>query len=68
MSWVPFTHMKRRYCLWCCIPGSVEKFEFVVFVFQKKPKIMGKDHSINDVNKHSTSTETLFFEKVGTKC
>lgn len=29
---------------------------------------MGKDHGINDVSKHSTSTETLFFEKVGTEC
>uniref|UniRef100_A0A671TWC1 SIN3 transcription regulator family member Ab n=1 Tax=Sparus aurata TaxID=8175 RepID=A0A671TWC1_SPAAU len=30
----------------------------------KKPKIMGKDHSMSEVGKHSTSTETMFFEKV----
>ncbi|XP_053277109.1 paired amphipathic helix protein Sin3a isoform X2 [Pleuronectes platessa] len=30
---------------------------------KKKPKIMGKDHS-SEVSKHSTSTETMFFEKV----
>lgn len=37
-------------------------------IFQKKPKIMGKEHNMNDVSKHSTSTETLFFEKVSTEC
>ncbi|XP_065808778.1 paired amphipathic helix protein Sin3a-like isoform X5 [Labrus bergylta] len=31
---------------------------------KKKPKIMGKDHGLTDVSKHSTSTETMFFEKV----
>ncbi|CAN9506629.1 unnamed protein product [Ophioblennius macclurei] len=31
---------------------------------KKKPKIMGKDHSMAEVGKHSTSTETMFFEKV----
>ncbi|XP_060923907.1 paired amphipathic helix protein Sin3a-like [Limanda limanda] len=31
---------------------------------KKKPKIMGKDHSMSEVSKHSTSTETMFFEKV----
>uniref|UniRef100_A0A672JIP9 SIN3 transcription regulator family member Ab n=1 Tax=Salarias fasciatus TaxID=181472 RepID=A0A672JIP9_SALFA len=31
---------------------------------KKKPKIMGKDHSLAEVGKHSTSTETMFFEKV----
>uniref|UniRef100_A0A671TY26 Paired amphipathic helix protein Sin3a n=1 Tax=Sparus aurata TaxID=8175 RepID=A0A671TY26_SPAAU len=31
---------------------------------KKKPKIMGKDHSMSEVGKHSTSTETMFFEKV----
>uniref|UniRef100_A0A3P8VX01 Paired amphipathic helix protein Sin3a n=1 Tax=Cynoglossus semilaevis TaxID=244447 RepID=A0A3P8VX01_CYNSE len=31
---------------------------------KKKPKIMGKDHSLTEVSKHSTSTETMFFEKV----
>uniref|UniRef100_A0A8D3ABU0 SIN3 transcription regulator family member Ab n=1 Tax=Scophthalmus maximus TaxID=52904 RepID=A0A8D3ABU0_SCOMX len=31
---------------------------------KKKPKIMGKDHSMTEVSKHSTSTETMFFEKV----
>uniref|UniRef100_A0AAQ6AF94 Paired amphipathic helix protein Sin3a n=1 Tax=Amphiprion ocellaris TaxID=80972 RepID=A0AAQ6AF94_AMPOC len=31
---------------------------------KKKPKIMGKDHGLGDVGKHSTSTETMFFEKV----
>uniref|UniRef100_A0AAX7VMK4 Paired amphipathic helix protein Sin3a n=1 Tax=Astatotilapia calliptera TaxID=8154 RepID=A0AAX7VMK4_ASTCA len=30
----------------------------------KKPKITGKDHGMSDVSKHSTSTETMFFEKV----
>ena len=33
-------------------------------LLQKKPKIMGKDHSMSEVSKHSTSTETMFFEKV----
>ncbi|XP_068170907.1 paired amphipathic helix protein Sin3a-like [Antennarius striatus] len=33
-------------------------------VVKKKPKIMGKDYSISEVSKHSTSTETMFFEKV----
>lgn len=27
---------------------------------------MGKEHNVNDVSKLSTSTETLFFEKVST--
>uniref|UniRef100_A0A4W6ESG4 SIN3 transcription regulator family member Ab n=1 Tax=Lates calcarifer TaxID=8187 RepID=A0A4W6ESG4_LATCA len=31
---------------------------------KKKPKIMGKDHGMTEVGKHSTSTETMFFEKV----
>uniref|UniRef100_A0A673CTW3 Paired amphipathic helix protein Sin3a n=1 Tax=Sphaeramia orbicularis TaxID=375764 RepID=A0A673CTW3_9TELE len=31
---------------------------------KKKPKILGKDHGMTEVSKHSTSTETLFFEKV----
>ncbi|XP_073320341.1 paired amphipathic helix protein Sin3a-like [Pagrus major] len=31
---------------------------------KKKPKIMGKDHGMGEVSKHSTSTETMFFEKV----
>ncbi|KAJ0056818.1 hypothetical protein NL108_018215, partial [Boleophthalmus pectinirostris] len=31
---------------------------------KKKPKIMGKDHGIGEIGKHSTSTETMFFEKV----
>ncbi|KAL3993300.1 U3 small nucleolar RNA-associated protein 6 [Sarotherodon galilaeus] len=31
---------------------------------KKKPKITGKDHGMSDVSKHSTSTETMFFEKV----
>ncbi|XP_076011679.1 paired amphipathic helix protein Sin3a-like isoform X2 [Genypterus blacodes] len=31
---------------------------------KKKPKMMGKDHAMAEVSKHSTSTETLFFEKV----
>ncbi|XP_068433700.1 paired amphipathic helix protein Sin3a-like [Clinocottus analis] len=31
---------------------------------KKKPKILGKDHSMPEVGKHSTSTETMFFEKV----
>ncbi|XP_072320597.1 paired amphipathic helix protein Sin3a-like isoform X2 [Eucyclogobius newberryi] len=31
---------------------------------KKKPKIMGKGHGIGEVGKHSTSTETMFFEKV----
>uniref|UniRef100_A0A8C4I3H8 Paired amphipathic helix protein Sin3a n=1 Tax=Dicentrarchus labrax TaxID=13489 RepID=A0A8C4I3H8_DICLA len=31
---------------------------------KKKPKIMGKDHGMTEVSKHSTSTETMFFEKV----
>uniref|UniRef100_A0A3Q1HC09 Paired amphipathic helix protein Sin3a n=1 Tax=Acanthochromis polyacanthus TaxID=80966 RepID=A0A3Q1HC09_9TELE len=31
---------------------------------KKKPKIMGKDHGLGEVGKHSTSTETMFFEKV----
>uniref|UniRef100_H3C6M1 Paired amphipathic helix protein Sin3a n=1 Tax=Tetraodon nigroviridis TaxID=99883 RepID=H3C6M1_TETNG len=33
---------------------------------KKKPKIIGKDHGVHDhdVSKHSTSTETMFFEKV----
>lgn len=33
-------------------------------LLQKKPKIMGKDHGLSEVSKHSTSTETMFFEKV----
>ncbi|XP_036950980.1 paired amphipathic helix protein Sin3a-like isoform X1 [Acanthopagrus latus] len=31
---------------------------------KKKPKVMGKDHGMSEVGKHSTSTETMFFEKV----
>ncbi|XP_041842175.1 paired amphipathic helix protein Sin3a-like isoform X2 [Melanotaenia boesemani] len=31
---------------------------------RKKPKIMGKDHGMTEVSKLSTSTETMFFEKV----
>ncbi|XP_075875302.1 paired amphipathic helix protein Sin3a-like isoform X2 [Nelusetta ayraudi] len=31
---------------------------------KKKPKIMGKDHCMSEMGKHSTSTETMFFEKV----
>ncbi|XP_049923786.1 paired amphipathic helix protein Sin3a-like [Epinephelus moara] len=31
---------------------------------KKKPKILGKDHGVTEVGKHSTSTETMFFEKV----
>lgn len=31
---------------------------------KKKPKLIGKDHGMSDVGKHSTSTETMFFEKV----
>nr|XP_040052546.1 paired amphipathic helix protein Sin3a-like [Gasterosteus aculeatus aculeatus] len=31
---------------------------------KKKPKILGKDHSMMEAGKHSTSTETMFFEKV----
>ncbi|KAM4602714.1 paired amphipathic helix protein Sin3a-like isoform 2-T2 [Polymixia lowei] len=31
---------------------------------KKKPKMMGKDHAMAEVSKHSTGTETLFFEKV----
>lgn len=31
---------------------------------QKKPKLIGKDHGMTEVSKHSTSTETMFFEKV----
>uniref|UniRef100_A0A8C5BI67 SIN3 transcription regulator family member Ab n=1 Tax=Gadus morhua TaxID=8049 RepID=A0A8C5BI67_GADMO len=31
---------------------------------QKKPKMMGKEHAMVEVNKHSTGTETMFFEKV----
>lgn len=31
---------------------------------QKKPKIMGKDHCMSEISKHSTSTEAMFFEKV----
>ncbi|XP_071390370.1 paired amphipathic helix protein Sin3a-like [Centroberyx affinis] len=31
---------------------------------KKKPKMLGKDHAMADVGKHSTGTETLFFEKV----
>uniref|UniRef100_A0A8C8DY34 Paired amphipathic helix protein Sin3a n=1 Tax=Oryzias sinensis TaxID=183150 RepID=A0A8C8DY34_9TELE len=30
----------------------------------KKPKMMGKDHSLTELGKISTSTETMFFEKV----
>ncbi|XP_072236154.1 paired amphipathic helix protein Sin3a-like isoform X2 [Leuresthes tenuis] len=30
----------------------------------RKPKIMGKDHGMTEVSKLSTSTETMFFEKV----
>uniref|UniRef100_A0A8C4I3A4 Paired amphipathic helix protein Sin3a n=1 Tax=Dicentrarchus labrax TaxID=13489 RepID=A0A8C4I3A4_DICLA len=33
-------------------------------IWLKKPKIMGKDHGMTEVSKHSTSTETMFFEKV----
>ncbi|KAJ3593367.1 hypothetical protein NHX12_005702 [Muraenolepis orangiensis] len=31
---------------------------------KKKPKLMGKEHAMAEVNKHSTGTETMFFEKV----
>uniref|UniRef100_A0A8C2WCJ1 Paired amphipathic helix protein Sin3a n=1 Tax=Cyclopterus lumpus TaxID=8103 RepID=A0A8C2WCJ1_CYCLU len=31
---------------------------------KKKPKLLGKDHGMTEVGKHSTSTETMFFEKV----
>uniref|UniRef100_A0A8C2WF41 Paired amphipathic helix protein Sin3a n=1 Tax=Cyclopterus lumpus TaxID=8103 RepID=A0A8C2WF41_CYCLU len=31
---------------------------------RKKPKLLGKDHGMTEVGKHSTSTETMFFEKV----
>uniref|UniRef100_A0A8C9ZGW5 SIN3 transcription regulator family member Ab n=1 Tax=Sander lucioperca TaxID=283035 RepID=A0A8C9ZGW5_SANLU len=31
---------------------------------KKKPKILGKEHGMTEVSKHSTSTETMFFEKV----
>uniref|UniRef100_A0A668A5L2 Paired amphipathic helix protein Sin3a n=1 Tax=Myripristis murdjan TaxID=586833 RepID=A0A668A5L2_9TELE len=31
---------------------------------QKKPKMMGKDSAMAEASKHSTGTETLFFEKV----
>ncbi|XP_053172449.1 paired amphipathic helix protein Sin3a-like isoform X2 [Scomber japonicus] len=31
---------------------------------KKKPKIVMKDHGMTEVGKHSTSTETMFFEKV----
>uniref|UniRef100_A0A8C5AY26 SIN3 transcription regulator family member Ab n=1 Tax=Gadus morhua TaxID=8049 RepID=A0A8C5AY26_GADMO len=31
---------------------------------KKKPKMMGKEHAMVEVNKHSTGTETMFFEKV----
>ncbi|XP_061526323.1 paired amphipathic helix protein Sin3a-like isoform X1 [Phycodurus eques] len=33
-------------------------------VLKKKPKIVGKDHGLSEVAKHSNSTETMFFEKV----
>ncbi|XP_028999641.1 paired amphipathic helix protein Sin3a-like [Betta splendens] len=31
---------------------------------KKKPKGIEKEHGLNEVSKHSTSTETMFFEKV----
>ncbi|KAG7283746.1 hypothetical protein CRUP_034370 [Coryphaenoides rupestris] len=31
---------------------------------KKKPKMMGKEHAMAEVTKHSTGTETMFFEKV----
>ncbi|XP_061671234.1 paired amphipathic helix protein Sin3a-like isoform X2 [Syngnathoides biaculeatus] len=33
-------------------------------VLKKKPKILGKDHGLSEVGKHSSSTETMFFDKV----
>nr|XP_061830842.1 paired amphipathic helix protein Sin3a-like [Nerophis lumbriciformis] len=33
-------------------------------LLKKKPKILGKDHGLPEVGKHSTNTETMFFEKV----
>uniref|UniRef100_A0A7N9APV8 Paired amphipathic helix protein Sin3a n=1 Tax=Mastacembelus armatus TaxID=205130 RepID=A0A7N9APV8_9TELE len=39
-------------------------FVTTVLPLQKKPKIMEKDHGMTEVSKHSTSTETMFFEKV----
>lgn len=33
-------------------------------LLQKKPKIMGKEHCMSEISKHSTSTETMFFDKV----
>nr|XP_057901878.1 paired amphipathic helix protein Sin3a-like [Doryrhamphus excisus] len=41
-------------------PGTVG----VSPLLKKKPKIVGKDHGLAEVGKHSTSTETMFFEKV----
>uniref|UniRef100_A0A8C5HQG7 Paired amphipathic helix protein Sin3a n=1 Tax=Gouania willdenowi TaxID=441366 RepID=A0A8C5HQG7_GOUWI len=31
---------------------------------KKKPKMLGKEHGMSEMSKHSTSTETMFFEKV----
>uniref|UniRef100_A0A8C5HNY3 Paired amphipathic helix protein Sin3a n=1 Tax=Gouania willdenowi TaxID=441366 RepID=A0A8C5HNY3_GOUWI len=33
-------------------------------IFSKKPKMLGKEHGMSEMSKHSTSTETMFFEKV----
>lgn len=40
----------------------IKKFLFTHL--QKKPKIMGKEHCMSEISKHSTSTEAMFFDKV----
>lgn len=55
-----FTNFKLKY-FW--EPTTI-LFRHVLTPLQKKPKIMGKDHGMSEVSKHSTSTETMFFEKV----
>uniref|UniRef100_A0A8C9ZE01 Paired amphipathic helix protein Sin3a n=1 Tax=Sander lucioperca TaxID=283035 RepID=A0A8C9ZE01_SANLU len=42
----------------------LRKSSFCPVPSQKKPKILGKEHGMTEVSKHSTSTETMFFEKV----
>lgn len=46
----------------------MQKNDAILIMFwtplQKKPKIIGKEHCMSEISKHSTSTETMFFDKV----
>lgn len=48
--------------MWCVVEVVSHCLTFPFS--QKKPKFMGKEHSVTEGNKFGTGTETLFFEKV----